>query len=157
MGVEASSRPQVTTTGAPQNRFLRISGVAGRQPAARPVACDRGCYLPREVFFGRLGFAGAFFTVWAEDFVRFLPATSDSFPIDVLPGAPYRGSPAPVPPGRLPPGHGLRRGRPRRLAGDSWAQPPGTSADLAAGRCGADWDSVCAADVAEWRNCDTLQ
>jgi hypothetical protein len=50
--------------------------------------------LPREVFFGRLGFAGAFFTVWAADFERFLPATSDSFPIDVLPGAPYRASPA---------------------------------------------------------------
>jgi hypothetical protein len=41
--------------------------------------------LPREVFFGRLGFAGAFFTVWASDFGRFLPATSDSFPVDVLP------------------------------------------------------------------------
>jgi hypothetical protein len=52
----------------------------------------RGAYLPREVFFGRLGFSGAFFTVWASDFGRFLPATSDSFPIDVLPGAPYRGS-----------------------------------------------------------------
>jgi hypothetical protein len=55
---------------------------------------DRGCYLPREVFFGRLGFAGAFFTIWASDFGRFLPATSDSFPMDVLPGAPYRASPA---------------------------------------------------------------
>jgi hypothetical protein len=53
--------------------------------------------LPREVFFGRLGFAGAFFTVWASDFERFLPATSDSFPIDVLPDAPYPGSRRPVP------------------------------------------------------------
>ena len=44
------------------------------------------CYLPREVFFARLGFAGAFFTVWVSDFERFLPATSDSFPVDVLPG-----------------------------------------------------------------------
>ena len=43
-------------------------------------------YLPREVFFGRLGFAGAFFAVWASDFGRFLPATLDSFPVDVLPG-----------------------------------------------------------------------
>jgi hypothetical protein len=41
--------------------------------------------LPREVFFGRLGFAGAFFTVWASDFGRLLLATSDSFPVDVLP------------------------------------------------------------------------
>lgn len=46
---------------------------------------DRGCYLPREVFFGRLGFAGAFFTVWASDFGRFLPATSDSFPMGRAP------------------------------------------------------------------------
>jgi hypothetical protein len=67
-------------------------GLAGHQPAARSAARDRCCYLPREVFFGRLGFAGAFFTVWASDFERFLPATSDSFPIAVLPGAPYRGS-----------------------------------------------------------------
>ncbi len=58
------------------------------------AARGRGCYLPREVFFGRLGFAGAFFTVWASDFERFLPATSDSFPIDVLPDAPYRGTAA---------------------------------------------------------------
>jgi hypothetical protein len=65
-----------------------------RQPAARSAAPDRGCYLPREVFFGRLGFADAFFTVWASNFGRFLPATSDSFPIQVLPGAPYRASPA---------------------------------------------------------------
>jgi hypothetical protein len=49
-------------------------------------AVDGCLYLPREVFFGRLGFAGAFFAVWARDFGRFLPATSDSFPVDVLPG-----------------------------------------------------------------------
>ena len=36
-------------------------------------------YLPREVFFGRLGLAGAFFSVWASDFGRFFPATSGSF------------------------------------------------------------------------------
>ena len=45
---------------------------------SRPVA-RRLRYLPREVFFGRLGFAGVFFTGWADDFGRFLPATSDSF------------------------------------------------------------------------------
>jgi len=61
---------------------------------ARPTARDRCCYLPREVFFGRLGFAGAFFTVWGSDFGRFLVATSDSFPVDVLPSPPYRGSSA---------------------------------------------------------------
>ena len=33
-------------------------------------------YLPREVFFGRLVLAGAFFSVWANDFGRFFPATS---------------------------------------------------------------------------------
>jgi hypothetical protein len=36
-------------------------------------------YLPREVFFGRLGLAGAFFSVGASDFGRFLPATAGSF------------------------------------------------------------------------------
>ena len=38
-----------------------------------------GLYLPREVFFGRLGFAGAFAPVCASDFGRFFPATSGSF------------------------------------------------------------------------------
>jgi len=47
------------------------------------VASATAGYLPREAFFGRLGFAGAFFSVWASDFGRFLPATSDSFPLDV--------------------------------------------------------------------------
>jgi hypothetical protein len=61
------------------------------------AARDRSCYLPRDVFFGRLGFAGAFFTVWASDFGRFLPATSDSFPIGVLSSAPYRARPRAVP------------------------------------------------------------
>jgi hypothetical protein len=32
--------------------------------------------LPREVFFGRLGLAGPFFSVSASDFGRFFPATS---------------------------------------------------------------------------------
>ena len=32
-------------------------------------------YLPREVFFGRLGLFGVFFSVWACDFERFFPAT----------------------------------------------------------------------------------
>jgi hypothetical protein len=30
--------------------------------------------LPREVFFGRLAFAGAFFSLGASDFGRFFPA-----------------------------------------------------------------------------------
>ena len=60
----------------------------------RSAGRDRSCYFPRDVFFGRLGFAGAFFTFWVSDFVRFLPATSDSFPIGVLPCATYRASPA---------------------------------------------------------------
>jgi hypothetical protein len=38
-----------------------------------------GLYLPREVFFGRLLFAGAFVPVCASDFGRFFPATSGSF------------------------------------------------------------------------------
>ena len=60
----------------------------------RSAGRDRSCYLPRDVFFGHLGFAGAFFTFWVSDFGRFLPATSDSFPIGVLPSATYRASPA---------------------------------------------------------------
>ena len=36
-------------------------------------------YLPREVFFGRLSFADAFFSVWTSDFGRFFPATTGSF------------------------------------------------------------------------------
>jgi hypothetical protein len=32
--------------------------------------------LPREVFLGRFGVAGVFFSVWASDFGRFFPATS---------------------------------------------------------------------------------
>lgn len=44
----------------------------------RRYASD-AAYLPREVFFGRFPFAGAFFSVWASDFGRFFPATSGSF------------------------------------------------------------------------------
>jgi hypothetical protein len=40
---------------------------------------DEPSYLPRDVFFGRLDFAGVFFSVWASDFGRFFPATSGSF------------------------------------------------------------------------------
>jgi len=37
-------------------------------------------YLPREVFFGRLGLAGgAFCFVWVSGFGRFFPATASSF------------------------------------------------------------------------------
>src|SRR5206468_225660 len=42
-------------------------------PAGEPI------YLPREVFFGRLGLAGVFFSVWACDFGRFFPATRAPF------------------------------------------------------------------------------
>jgi hypothetical protein len=58
-------------------------------------------YLPREVFFDRLGFAGAFFMVGASDLGRFLPATCDSLPIDVFPGHPTEV--APLAAGRLLP------------------------------------------------------
>jgi hypothetical protein len=44
-----------------------------------------GLYLPREVFFGRLVFAGAFLPVCATDFGRFFPATSGSFQL-ISPG-----------------------------------------------------------------------
>ena len=42
-------------------------------------------YLPREVFFGRLDFAGVFVPVCASDFGRFFPATSGSFRLMLLP------------------------------------------------------------------------
>jgi hypothetical protein len=45
-------------------------------------------YLPREVFFGRLGFTCVFLSVWASDFGRFFPATTGSFPVVLLSGAP---------------------------------------------------------------------
>jgi len=50
--------------------------------ATAPQSCGAsvtGLYLPREVFFGRLVFAGAFVPVCASDFGRFFPATSGSF------------------------------------------------------------------------------
>jgi hypothetical protein len=60
-GISATSRPDV--------KFPAICGYA---PAA--------VYLPREVFFGRLALAGAFFfSVCASDFGRFFTATSGSF------------------------------------------------------------------------------
>ena len=59
-GLSATSRPDV--------KFRAIREYA---PAAG--------YLPREVFFGRLALASAFFSVWASDFGRFFPATSGSF------------------------------------------------------------------------------
>jgi hypothetical protein len=54
--------------------------------AAEHATARKGCrasvmvlYLPREVFFGRLAFAGVFVPVCASDFGRFFPATSGSF------------------------------------------------------------------------------
>jgi len=50
--------------------------------ATAPQSCGAsvtGLYLPREVFFGRLVFAGAFVPVCASDFGRFFPAMSGSF------------------------------------------------------------------------------
>ena len=54
--------------------------------AAEHATARKGCrasvmvlYLPREVFFGRLDFAGVFVPVCASDFGRFFPATSGSF------------------------------------------------------------------------------
>ena len=65
----------------------RIISDRGRFPNAHqdelPVGLRRcasdAAYLPREVFFGRFAFAVAFFSVWANDFGRFFPATSGSF------------------------------------------------------------------------------
>jgi hypothetical protein len=56
--------------------------VLAAEHATAPQRCRAsvtGLYLPREVFFGRLSFAGAFVPVCTSDFGRFFPATSGSF------------------------------------------------------------------------------
>jgi hypothetical protein len=68
-------------------RFLLQQELSATLQAARAHTLRRGsrhadrcCYLPREVFFGRLALVGVVFSVWASDFGRFFPATSGSFP-----------------------------------------------------------------------------
>ena len=57
---------------------LKLAGRSfGKGTGIWPAASR--AYLPREVFFGRLGLAGAFFSGSAGDFGRFFPATSGSF------------------------------------------------------------------------------
>jgi len=59
---------------------LRSStGLAAPASDHRRDGTRRRDYLPREVFFGRFGFAGVCFSVWGSDFSRFFPATSASF------------------------------------------------------------------------------
>jgi hypothetical protein len=56
--------------------------VLAAEHATAPQRCRAsvtGLYLPREVFFGRLVFAGAFVPACAMDFGRFFPVTSGSF------------------------------------------------------------------------------
>ncbi len=63
-------------------RVLEDLQVLAAEPATAPQGCRASVtalYLPREVFFGRLVFAGAFVPVCASDFGRFFPATSGSF------------------------------------------------------------------------------
>ena len=78
-----SSRTSADDTPATQesqdDRELVLS--SEQNAAQRAGIRDAGCvtepaYLPREVFFGRLGLAGPFFSVSASDFGRFFPATS---------------------------------------------------------------------------------
>jgi hypothetical protein len=69
------SEPQ--TTHRPSSRTLGSLSLRSAASLKRVLTQER--YLPREVFFGRFGFAGVF-SVWASDFGRFFPATSDSFP-----------------------------------------------------------------------------
>ena len=58
---------------------LQVLAAEHATPPQRCRASVTGLYLPREVFFGRLVFAGAFVPVCASDFGRFFPATSGSF------------------------------------------------------------------------------
>ena len=61
---------------ATRQAMVRLVEAGSADPAGAPRG--RTDYLPRAVFFGRLGLVGVFF-VWACDFGRFFPATSSSF------------------------------------------------------------------------------
>jgi hypothetical protein len=108
-------------------------GVAGRQPAARSAARDRivTCRaMPSSVAWASLapssrsGQTASDASYWPRRTPSRL-ACSQAHPTELAP---------PCAAGRLRLGHGLRRGRPRRLAGDRWARPArGTGADRAAG------------------------
>ncbi len=54
-------------------------GVVERQPL-EGLAPSTGIYLPREVFFGRFGFAAASFSVFGNGFSRFFPAMHTLLP-----------------------------------------------------------------------------
>jgi hypothetical protein len=71
-------RPLLTASCA----VLEHLQVLAAKHATAPQRCRASVtvlYLPREVFFGRLDFAGVFVPVCASDFGRFFPATSGSF------------------------------------------------------------------------------
>jgi hypothetical protein len=76
-----SSHPTETLPTAAYASPGASSGLAPEQATAPQSggASLTALYLPREVFFGRLVFAGAFVPVCASDFGRFFPATSGSF------------------------------------------------------------------------------
>lgn len=68
----------------PVDEAVRVAlpGVGGDRDRVGAPARDPGRgYLPREVFFGRLGLAGVFFSLWATDFGRFFPATGRLLPV----------------------------------------------------------------------------
>jgi hypothetical protein len=66
---ESTEIPLGLELAAVRTRWLSLAGIAD------------AAYLPREVFFGRLGLAGVFFSLWATDFGRFFPATGGLLPI----------------------------------------------------------------------------
>jgi 'Cold-shock' DNA-binding domain len=65
-----------TATVLADARFL-LAQIAGRSATSLHPRIN---YLPREVFFGRFGFAGVLLSVCRSGFSRFFPATSSSFP-----------------------------------------------------------------------------
>jgi hypothetical protein len=75
----SSSRLRPGVTSIRRIRDARRDGDRGSGVSVGPRARTSGTYLPREVFFGRLGFPGAFVPVCVGDFGRFFPATSGSF------------------------------------------------------------------------------
>ena len=77
---DCDRRPFLTTDKTPT--IPADSGFVLAQVASRSATSfhAQDHYLPREVFFGRFGFAAVFLSVGESAFSRFFPATSSSFP-----------------------------------------------------------------------------
>ena len=70
-----STRPALPKRNESPSAGVSAGARRGSTRSRQAFPVDRCGYLPREVFFGRFGFVGGFFSVWATDFGRFFPAT----------------------------------------------------------------------------------